>query len=125
MCRRVNKYYAILLASLSVMAEEQGSGVKNNEHKNDQQKNLERILVLYDNPMEEYSVLGLIEVSGYNIKNEKQRNAAIRALKIRAGSLKAHAIILQNPTQSRGEQAGVNKDNYVSAKAIRYKHFYY
>jgi len=41
----------------------------------------ERILVLYDNPMEEHKVISVVVASGYDVRNEKQLEAAIEVLK--------------------------------------------
>ena len=87
-----------------------------------------RILVLYDNPMEEHTVISLVIARGYDIKKEKQLDAAIGVLKKQAASVGAHAIIVLPPEYNDISKSGINQGGDIkklSAKAIRYKHFYY
>ena len=86
------------------------------------------VLVLYDNPMEEHKVIRELKNYGYNVKIEKELNAAIEVLKRQAAKLGAHAVIVLSPEHSKSIDSGAGKDyedKNVSAKAIRYKHFYY
>lgn len=88
----------------------------------------ERILVLYDNPMEEHTVISVLITHGYNVKIEKELNAAIEVLKKQAARAGAHAIIVLPTGYNKNVESVVKKDNIdkiISAKAIRYKHFYY
>lgn len=97
--------------------------------KNTQQNNHpERILILYDNPMEEHTVTGIVQAHGYNIEDEKDLQKAIGILKIEAARIGAHAVILMPPRDSEdtdSENKDADKPNVISGKAIRYKHFYY
>ena len=88
----------------------------------------ERILVLYDNPMEEHTVISVLITRGYNVKIEEQLDAAIEVLKEEAARVGAHAVIILPPGHNKSVEPGVEKDHEdkkISAKAIRYKHFYY
>jgi len=92
------------------------------------QGNPDLVLVLYDNPMEEHTVISLLKIHGYDVKNEKELNAAIEALKKQAAKLGAHAVIILSPEYNKNIDSGSGKDyedKNISAKAIRYKHFYY
>jgi len=95
-----------------------------------------RVLVLYDNPMEEHTVLSMLIIRDYNFKIKKELDAAIELLKKEAASLGAHAIIVLSPEQNTGQNTGQNtnfkfnakykaEEKTISAKAIRYKHWYY
>lgn len=88
----------------------------------------ERILVLYDNPMEEHKLISVVIASGYDVRNEKQLEAAIEVLKKESAKLGAHAIIVLPYGHDENIEPGVEKDHEdkkISGKAIRYKHFYY
>jgi len=88
----------------------------------------ERVLVLYDNPMEEHTVISVLITRGYNVKIEKELDAAIEVLKKEAARVGAHAVIIIPPDHNKHVEPGVEKDDEdknISAKAIRYKHFYY
>ena len=88
----------------------------------------ERVLVLYDNPMEEHTVISVLITRGYNVTIKKQLDAAIEVLKKEAASAGAHAVIILPPVHNNNVEPGVEKqdeDKKISAKAIRYKHFYY
>ena len=88
----------------------------------------ERILVLYDNPMEEHTVISLVIAHGYDIKDEKELNAAIGVLKQQAATAGAHAVIVLPPDYNDNSEPGINQGGDIkklSGIAIRYKHFYY
>ena len=87
-----------------------------------------RILVLYDNPMEEHKLINVVIASGYDVRNEKQLEAAIEVLKKESAKLGAHAVIVLPYGHDGNVEPGVeteHDDKKVSGKAIRYKHFYY
>ena len=88
----------------------------------------ERVLVLYDNPMEEHTVISVLITGGYNVKIKKELDAAIEVLKKEAARVGAHAVIILPPGHNKNVEPGVeidDKDKSISGKAIRYKHFYY
>ena len=88
----------------------------------------ERVLVLYDNPMEEHTVISVLITRGNNVKIEKELDAAIEVLKKEAARVGAHAVIILTPGHNKNVEPGVEKDDKdknISGKAIRYKHFYY
>ena len=85
----------------------------------------ERVLVLYDNPMEEYTVISVLITRGYNVKIEEQLDAAIEVLKEEAARVGAHAVIILPPDHDKNVEHDADEDKIISAKAIRYKHFYY
>ena len=88
----------------------------------------ERILVLYDNPMEEHKVINVVIASGYDVRDEKQLEAAIEVLKKESAELGAHAVIVLPYGHDGNIEPGVEKDHEdkkVYGRAIRYKHFYY
>lgn len=87
-----------------------------------------RVLVLYDNPMEEHTVISVLIARGYNIKIEKELDRAIEVLKKGAARIGAHAVIILPPDHNENIEPGIKKhekDANISAKAIRYEHFYY
>jgi uncharacterized protein YbjQ (UPF0145 family) len=117
---------AIFLSTASIAGSTQhtDSPGKNAQQNNDP----ERILILYDNPMEEHTVIGMVEAHGYNIEDENDLAKAIKVLKVEAARVGAHAVILMPPQNSEDadtENKDTGKDNLISGKAIRYKHFYY
>ena len=127
----MNKMYIILMTGFYLFtgvlaqAAESSSVPANNAYKPGQS---ERILVLYDNPMEEHTVISVLITRDYNPKNAKQLNSAIEVLKQQAAKLGAHAIIILAPDQNKSANEVTGKGNddwHISAKAIRYKHFYY
>jgi predicted xylose isomerase-like sugar epimerase len=85
----------------------------------------ERVLVLYDNPMEEHTVISVLITRGYNVKIEEQLDAAIEVLKEEAARVGAHAVIILPPDHDKNVEHDADEDEIISAKAIRYKHFYY
>ena len=88
----------------------------------------ERILVLYDNPMEEHKVISVVIASGYDVRDEKQLEAAIEVLKKDSAKLGAHAVIVLPYGHDGNIEPGVeteHDDKKVYGRAIRYKHFYY
>jgi methionine-rich copper-binding protein CopC len=88
----------------------------------------ERILVLYDNPMEEHTLINVVVARGYDIKNEKELAAAIEVLKKESAKAGAHAVIVLPPEYNDNSKPGINQVGDIkilSGKAIRYKHFYY
>ena len=88
----------------------------------------ERILVLYDNPMEQHKVISVLIANGYDVRNEKQLQVAIEVLKKESAKLGAHAVIILPHGHDKSVEPGVEKDHddkKISGKAIRYKHFYY
>ena len=85
----------------------------------------ERVLVLYDNPMEEYTLISVLITRGYNVKVEEQLDAAIEVLKEKAAKVGAHAVIILPPDHDKNVEHDADEDKIISAKAIRYKHFYY
>jgi len=87
-----------------------------------------RLLVLYGNPMEEHTVLSRLIIRNYDFKIKKELDAAVELLKKEAAKLGAHAIIVLSPVQSTGLNSDVRnnaEEQTISAKAIRYKHWYY
>jgi len=87
-----------------------------------------RLLVLYGNPMEEHTVLSRLIIRNYNFKIKKELDTAVELLKKEAAKLGAHAIIILSPVQGAGLNPGVRnnaEEQTISAKAIRYKHWYY
>ena len=46
------------------------------------------------NPMEEHKVISIVIASGYDVRNEKQLEAAIEVLKKESAKLGAHAVII-------------------------------
>jgi len=85
----------------------------------------ERVLVLYDNPMEEHTVISVLITRDYNVKIEEQLDAAIEVLKKEAARVGAHAVIILPPDHNKNIKHDADEDKNISAKAIRYKHFYY
>ena len=88
----------------------------------------ERILVLYDNPMEEHTLISVVIVRGYDIKDEKELAAAIEALKKESAKVGAHAVIVLPPEYNNNSEPGIDQGGDIkilSGKAIHYKHFYY
>jgi uncharacterized protein YbjQ (UPF0145 family) len=88
----------------------------------------DHVLVLYDNPMEQHKVISVVNVHGYDVKDATQLKAAIAALKQQAASVGAHAVVIMRPDSNHTSVHG--KENpaeatSLSAKAIRYKYFYY
>ena len=78
--------------------------------------------------MEEDTVISLLITRGYDVKIEEQLNAAIEVLKEESAKVGAYAVIILPPDHDKNVEAGVEKDDedkVISAKAIRYKHFYY
>lgn len=88
----------------------------------------ERVLVLYDNPMEEHTVISVVIAPGYNIKDENELKTAINVLKEKSSRIGAHAVIVSPPAHNNNVKPGIEKDDeskIITGKAIRYKHFYY
>jgi len=118
------RLYSLLLSAIFLST---ASIAGSTQHKDSPGKNAlqnnhpERILILYDNPMEEHTVIGMVEAHGYNIKDENDRLNAIKILKAEAAAAGAHAVILMPPRNSKDAEKG----SVISGKAIRYKHFYY
>ncbi|MBT8119416.1 MAG: hypothetical protein KJN89_06820 [Gammaproteobacteria bacterium] len=114
-----------LISTSTIQAVESSSVPSDNSY---EPTDPERILVLYDNPMEEHTVISLVIARGHDIKNEKELDTAIGILKKQAASVGAHAVIILPPEHDDNVELGTAKgDKFkkVSAKAIRYKHFYY
>ena len=125
------RLYSLLLSAIFLST---ASIAGSTQHKDSPGKNAlqnnhpERILILYDNPMEEHTVIGMVEAHGYNIKDENDLAKAIKILKAEAARVGAHAVILMPPGNSKDADTGdkdADKRNVISGKAIRYKHFYY
>ena len=127
----MNKFNLILLTvlflctgSIAHAAESLSTASDNNYEPTDP----ELILVLYDNPMEEHKVISVVIASGYNVKNEKELEAAIEVLKKESAKLGAHAVIILPHDHNNNVETGIgndHEDKNISGKAIRYKHFYY
>lgn len=114
-----------LISTSTIQAVESSSVPSDNSY---EPTDPERILVLYDNPMEEHTVISLLIARGHDIKNEKELDTAIGILKKQAASVGAHAVIILPPEHDDNVELGTAKNDKfkkVSAKAIRYKHFYY
>jgi len=127
----MNKYYLIFLTVFYLFTASIAQAVESSSVPSDsahEPSKVERILVLYDNPMEEHTVISELIAHGYNAKIEKELNAAIEVLKKQAVKVGAHAVIVLPPGQNKNVESVAEKDNEdknISAKAIRYKHFYY
>jgi hypothetical protein len=127
----MNKPALIFLTGFYLLTAENAQAVESSSLASDssyEPTDPERILVLYDNPMEEHTVIGLVIARGHDIKNEKELDTAIGILKKQAASVGAHAVIILPPEHDDNVELGIAKgDKFkkVSAKAIRYKHFYY
>ena len=128
---RMNKFYLILLTGLYLITGSTAQAVESSSMQSGnsyEPTDPERVLVLYDNPMEEYTVISVLITRGHNVKIEKELQAAIRVLKKEAASIGAHAVIILPPGHDENVEPGDEKDDKdkkISAKAIRYKHFYY
>jgi len=128
---RMNKFYLILLTGLYLTTGSIAQAVESSSMPSDntyEPTDPERVLVLYDNPMEQHTVISVLITPGYNIKIEKELDAAIEVLKKEAARLGAHAVIILPPGYDNNVESGVardDEDKNISAKAIRYKHFYY
>ena len=127
----MNRFYLIFLTGLYlttgsvVQAVESSSVPSDNTY---EPTDPERILVLYDNPMEEHKVISVLIASGFDVRDEKQLETAIELLKKESAKLGAHAIIILPHGHDESVGPGVEKDHddkKISGKAIRYKHFYY
>ena len=127
----MNKFYLIFLTGLYLITGSIAQAVESSSMPSDntyEPTDPERVLVLYDNPMEEHTVISVLITRGYNVKIEKELDAAIEVLKKEAARVGAHAVIIIPPDHNKHVEPGVEKDDEdknISAKAIRYKHFYY
>lgn len=127
----MNKFYLIFLTGLFLITGSIAQAVESSSIPSEntyEPTDPERVLVLYDNPMEEHTVISVLITRGYNVKIEKELDAAIEVLKKEAAKVGAHAVIFLPPGQNKNVKPGVEKDdedNDISGKAIRYKHFYY
>ena len=75
--------------------------------------------------MEEHTVISVLITRGYNVKIEEQLDAAIEVLKEEAARVGAHAVIILPRGHDKNVEHDADEDKIISAKAIRYKHFYY
>ena len=93
----MNKFYLLFLTGLYLTTGSIAQAVESSSMLSDNSyapTDPERILVLYDNPMEEHTVISVLITSGYNAKIEKELNTAIGILKKEAAKVGAHAVIL-------------------------------
>jgi len=126
----MNKLYLIIVTVICLLTGSNVQAIDGSSVPSDithVQSKVERILVLYDNPMEEYTVINTLIAHGYSVKIEKELIAAIDVLKKQAAAVDAHALIIIQPVHKSVESATEKdiEDEKISAKAIRYKHFYY
>ena len=124
----MNRFYLIFLTGLYLTTGSVAQAVESSSVPSDNTYALtdsERVLVLYDNPMEEYTVISVLITRGYNVKIEEQLDAAIEVLKEEAARVGAHAVIILPPDHDKNVEHDADEDEIISAKAIRYKHFYY
>ena len=131
----MNKFYLLFLTGLYLTTGSIAQAVESSSMLSDNSyapTDPERVLVLYDNPMEEHTVISVLITPAYNAKIEKELNTAIAILKKEAAKVGAHAVILlatgHNNKVEPNVESGAEKydeDKNITAKAIRYKHFYY
>jgi predicted xylose isomerase-like sugar epimerase len=124
----MNRFYLIFLTGLYLTTGSVAQAVESSSVPSDNTYALtdsERVLVLYDNPMEEYTVISVLITRGYNVKIEEQLDAAIEVLKEEAARVGAHAVIILPRGHDKNVEHDADEDKIISAKAIRYKHFYY
>ena len=124
----MNSFYLIFLTGLYLVTGSIAQALESSSLQNDNTyapTDPERVLVLYDNPMEEHTVISVLITRGYNFKIEEQLYAAIEVLKEEAARIGAHAVIILPPDQNKNVEHDTDEDKIISAKAIRYKHFYY
>ncbi len=124
----MNRFYLIFLTALYLTTGSVAQAVESSSVPSDNSyapTDPERVLVLYDNPMEEYTVISVLITRGYNVKIEEQLDAAIEVLKEEAARVGAHAVIILPPDHDKNVEHDADEDKIISAKAIRYKHFYY
>jgi hypothetical protein len=127
----MNKFYLIFLTGFYLITGSIAQAVESSSMLSDntyEPTDTERVLVLYDNPMEEHTVISVLITRGYNVKIKKELDAAIEVLKKEAARVGAHAVIILPPVHNKNVEPGVEKDDEdknISGKAIRYKHFYY
>jgi predicted xylose isomerase-like sugar epimerase len=124
----MNRFYLIFLTGLYLTTGSVAQAVESSSVPSDNTYALtdsERVIVLYDNPMEEYTVISVLITRGYNVKIEEQLDAAIEVLKEEAARVGAHAVIILPRGHDKNVEHDADEDKIISAKAIRYKHFYY
>jgi hypothetical protein len=76
----MNKFYLIFLTGFYLITGSIAQAVESSSMLSDntyEPTDTERVLVLYDNPMEEHTVISVLITRGYNVKIKKELDAAI------------------------------------------------
>jgi hypothetical protein len=86
--------------------------------------NVSDILILFDTPTEDFTVIGLVESHGIGLSESKEKERSMQALKTEAASIGANAVIITSSSMEglsgfEGEPAG--EENILNGKAIRFK----
>lgn len=82
------------------------------------------ITILLEDPTEAYTVIGLVESSGFALTDAKKKERSMLAIKGEAASIGANAVIITSSSMKTvrnidGESGG--EENILTGKAIRYK----